>query len=177
MEIYAMVSGDSAKDCSPMGKTQKTLTLHDQLCELIQAYADNKGTNFQRVTQAALLKFFFDSTTGPDDAWLGLSIPLEKGDIDLPTVPIKALRDYAKDVAHKLALRKQIGHISDSWQQWADRQIESAYSDAGLWESSTAIFGGGMAGLISFVLSDNLQADLAHLIAPPEVDDDTDAST
>ncbi len=157
-----MDSDQNAKDGNAMGKRQKTLGLHDQLCELVQAYADKRGTNFQRVVQAALLQFFFDHVSGPDDAWLGLSTSLEKGQIDLPSVPIRAFEDYAKDLENKLALRRDKGTPELPWDKWAEGKIAAAYSDASVWRGSTSTFGGDMEGLIAFILSDFLRRDLSN---------------
>lgn len=171
-----MDSDQNAKDSNAMGKRQKTLSLNDQLCELVQAYADKRGTNFQRVTQAALLQFFFDHVSGPDDAWLGLSTSLEKGQIDLPAVPIKAFEDFAKDLENKLALRRQKESPEGAWDKWAEAKIAAAYSDAGVWRTSTHMFGGSgdsMEGLIAFVLSESLRDDLDHVIAPAEDEQNT----
>ncbi|MCH8913325.1 MAG: hypothetical protein IIA33_07125 [Planctomycetes bacterium] len=168
-----MQPNGNVQEPSTVGKTQKTLALHDQICELIQAYADKKGSSFQRIVEAAVLQFFFGSTQGPDEAWHAICVPLQKGKIDLPAVPSRVFEDYAKELERKVALRKEKGFDDDEWTRRMERWIEASYSDAGVWRSSISIYGGGMKGLIEFATTDTTERDLRRFVAPPE--DDSEA--
>lgn len=159
------------EDMPTMGKTQKTIILNDDLSRLVQASADKIGASFQRIVQTALLEFFFNSTTGPDKAWVAASVSLEKGKVQLVDVPIQVFEDYAKELERKIALQKEKGIGTQSWRDWAERQIRAAYSDAGVWRSGISLYGGDVDALIDFATTDITERDHERFIAPPDTDD------
>jgi len=140
-----------------MAQVQKTLRLHEDVARLIQAYADKKGTTFQRVVQSAALNFFFSTTEGPPDEWLTAFVELEKGagnpPMDLSNVPVKFYEDEARRLEAKLervrrsyALRtpKTEEHAAFREQHLKSFQnaIDWAHGEAGVWRSRIDDHGG-----------------------------------
>ena len=160
-----------ATEPQTMGKTQKTLFINDEVAQLVQACADKTGTSFTKIIHAAILQFFFDSTQGVDMAWVTAAVSLEKGKVPLADVPIQVFEDYARDLDHKLALRKEKGSVGDRWDNWAQRQIDAAKSDAAVWRTSITLYGGGLEGLIDVATTDITERDSRRLLDP---DDDAD---
>jgi len=143
-----------------MEKVQKTLQFHDEVAKLVQAYADKKGTTFQRVVQAAVLQFFFGSTEGPDQAWLSAFVELEKGEgdppLDLANLPIKVWSDFADELQIKLDtyLERSPKKKNSDWAKACEGWITNARTTAGVWRTGIEIRGGGLDALIRRAISD-----------------------
>jgi len=173
-----------------VGKIQKTLTFHDEVARLIQAYADKKGTTFQRVIQSAALQFFFSRTGGPDQDWMTAFVELEKGvgdpPLDLARLPMKVYEDHARQLERKLAALKQkyATHKpkSDEHAKYRDEAVKSfenaigwAHSEAGMWRTGIELYGGGVDGAIErAIASDVEQGALLHRMDRIEAEADAD---
>jgi len=157
-----------------MAKVQKTLTFHDDVARLIQAYADKKGTTFQRVIQAATLQFFFSRTAGPDQDWLTAFVELEKGagdpPLDLARLPLRVYEDQAHRLELKLAaLRQKYAKMqpkTEEHEKYRDRAVESfekaiawAHSEAGVWRTDITLYGGGVDGAIQRAITSEVEQD------------------
>jgi len=158
-----------------VAKIQKTLTFHDEVARLIQAYADKKGTTFQRVIQAAALQFFFSRTGGPDQDWLTAFVELEKavGDppLDLARLPMKVYEDQARRLEYKFAALKQKYATkkpkSDEHPKYRDEAVKSfekaiawAHSEAGVWRTGIDFYGGGVDGAIERAIASDVEQDV-----------------
>jgi hypothetical protein len=146
-----------------MGKVQKTLQFHEEVARLVQAYADKKGTNFQRVVQAAVLQFFFSDVDGPDERWMTAFVELEKGagdpPLDLATLPIRYYEHRAAQLEVKLArLRQKYAAKPPKTPEHAkhrdatiatfENHILWYHSEAGVWRTGVELHGGGVDGAI-----------------------------
>ena len=171
-----------------MAKIQKTLTFHEDVARLIQFYADKKGSNFQKVVQAAVLQFFFSDIHGPDEDWITAFIELEKGagdpPIDLSLLPMKVYKAQARRLERKLAAilqryeakkpksdehaKERKGHV-----RFFENAIMVAHSEADLWRSGIDLFGGGLDGVIEQASASSSEYEKRmDLMEPPGIDDD-----
>ncbi len=173
-----------------VAKIQKTLTFHEEVARLIQAYADRRGTTFQRVIQAAALQFFFSGTDGPDQAWLTAFVELEKGvgdpPLDLARLPMKVHEDHARRLERKLAsLKQKYGTQKPKSGEHAEfrekaiksfeNAIEWAHGEAGLWRTGIELYGGGVDGAIERAMaSDVEQGALLHRMDRMEAEADAE---
>jgi len=158
-----------------VAKLPKTLQFHDQIARLVQAYADKKGSNFQRVVQAAVLQFFFSHTGGPDQDWLTAFVELEKGvgdpPLDLARLPMKVYEDQARRLEYKFAALKQKYATkkpkSDEHTKYRDEAVKSfekaiawAHSEAGVWRTGIDFYGGGVDGAIERAIASDVEQDV-----------------
>ena len=173
-----------------VAKIQKTLTFHDDVARLIQAYADKKGTTFQRVIQAAALQFFFSRTGGPDQCWLTAFTELEKGvgdpPLDLARLPMKVYEDHARGLEYKLAALQQKyankkgksaehAKYRDEAVKSFEKAIAWAHSESGVWRTGIEFYGGGVDGVIERAIASDVEQDaLLHRMDRLESEADTD---
>lgn len=171
-----------------MAKIPKTLQFQEDVARLIQFYADKKGTNFQKVVQAAVLQFFFSDIHGPDEDWMTAFIELEKGTgdppLDLSRLPMKVYEAQARRLERKLAAilhryaakepksdehaKERKGHV-----RFFENAIMVAHSEAGLWRSGIDLFGGGLDGVIEQASASAPEYEARmDLLEPPDLDDD-----
>lgn len=66
-----------------MAKKQKTFFLPDDLCEVVQAYADKQGTSFTKIVSAALLTYLATPIGRGDAGTMSVAVELEKGKINI----------------------------------------------------------------------------------------------
>ena len=141
-----MVS-NKGRNAETMPKTQKTMFLPDELCQLVQKYADNTGSNFSRVAAAAILQYFFNSKNGPNPVWMTLAVSLEKGGLSLDAIPKAMFEHYIRNAEARIAQLK----ASDPSHPGSIHKetIESCRSEMALWEHLIATCGGGLPGVIT----------------------------
>ncbi len=163
-----------------MAKVAKTLQFHDQVARLVQAYADKKGTNFQRVIQAAALQFFFSRTEGPDQDWLSAFVELEKGvgdpPLDLARLPMKVWEDKTRRLELKLTAierrnaenkpkTEEHARYGEATVKYFENAILRNRSEAGVWRTGIEDYGGGVDGAIERAIAspDELDAFVNRL--------------
>jgi len=141
-----MLNRDAKPDTTTMAKTQKTLFLPDEVCQLTQAYADKNGTTFSRVVASAILDHFFAGTYGPSPVWMTLTIPLERGDVKLVDVP-KAMTMY--HIEEQLTMMRTLSASSHPGPLTAyEEGIRALRARLAIWEASIESGGGGLKGVI-----------------------------
>jgi len=162
-----------------VAKIPKTLAFHEDVARLVQAYADKKGSNFQRVVQAAVLQFFFSSTDGPDEDWMTAFVELEKGSgdppLDLSLLPMKVWEGCAHAKERKLASYRQRHPdvVTDQYTKFMEQSIMMAYHTAGVWRGGIDLYGGGVDGTIERAIASGIeQSALMHRIDRMETEAD-----
>ena len=81
MEYPAMAS--CAADGVTMARKQKTFFLPDDLCEVVQAYADKRGTSFTKLVTAALLNYLSVPIIRDSPTTMTIAVDLEKGKVNI----------------------------------------------------------------------------------------------
>ena len=74
-----------------MAKVQKTVFIPEDLYELLQEEERSKGASISRVITAALLQRYFRDAAGPAEVWMRMAIALEKGELELTEIPLRAV--------------------------------------------------------------------------------------
>lgn len=70
-----------------MGRKQpKNITLDQDVVDVVAALQSATGATMTRIVTAALLQYLFDP--GPQPLWMQLTLSLERGELELPDVPL-----------------------------------------------------------------------------------------
>jgi len=79
-----------------MARKQKTFFLPDDLCEVVQAYADKHGTSFTKIVTAALLTYLGTPMVRSSPTTMTLAVDLEKGKINIAQAILSMLQEVVK---------------------------------------------------------------------------------
>lgn len=146
-----MAHTDVPPDSPSMAKSQKTVFLPEEVCSLIQACADNTGTSFTKVLEAAALAFFFASNEGPDYSWLPYTVALDKSQTALSAVPVEWREECARRYRAEATTLRQLPGGPKSVESLLD-MAKYFETYARMWAEHIELHGGGLEGLIRTVL-------------------------
>lgn len=132
-------------ETADMAKTQKTLFLQDELCQLIQAFADSTGTNFTKVVTAAVLEHFFWSPQGPQPMWMRLAAGLDKEKWHLHEIPSAY---YDMHLRYDRARLARCGPGDEGPARLYKERIHDAECRKATWEGDIKDGGGELKGVI-----------------------------
>ncbi len=85
-----------AADGVTMARKQKTFFLPDDLCEVVQVYADKHGTSFTKIVTAALLTYLGTPMVRNSPTTMALAVDLEKGKINVAQAMLSMLQELVK---------------------------------------------------------------------------------
>jgi len=85
-----------------MGKKQRSLLIDEDLWRIIDAWQGATGATITRIMTAAVIDYFFEHLTEPDQVWMRLAVALERGELSVPDLETEALRHEIKRLEHVL---------------------------------------------------------------------------
>jgi len=86
-----------------MSKIQKALMLNEDIVRLLDAHQNSTGVSFTRIMTAAVLAYLYKDMNGPDVYWLRLATAVDRGQLPVADIPLRALDDILDNLQRTLA--------------------------------------------------------------------------
>jgi hypothetical protein len=130
------------------GKKQKTVLLHDDLCDLLDAHEGFIGANFTRIITAAVLQYIFmDPLHGPETRWVSVAVALDRGNLAVADIPNAIYEELLRFARFNVRLAEQSDVPDDDRIATAKKSLAEVEAEFAEWKKAVEWAGDPMVAL------------------------------